>query len=134
MPPQGKKKRGALNVHPGFQLCTLECSNGERHTARCGIKGVLVNVNQRLLEDPSVVSDDPLGLGHIAVLQLKANGASKLVDSEEDYLAARQSGGGYGSEKITECGGGGDAAQRSKERAVEAPAPEAPAGPEGLPS
>ena len=34
----GKKKRGALSVHPGLVVCALLASNGERHLCRFGVK------------------------------------------------------------------------------------------------
>jgi hypothetical protein len=67
----GKKKRGALSVHPGLVVCALVTTNGERHLARCGVKGVLVTVNHRLLEEPELATSDPLGAGHLAVFHLK---------------------------------------------------------------
>jgi len=68
---KGKKKRGALTVHPGLVICALITTNGERHVARCGVKGSLVSVNHRLLEEPELTTSDPLAAGHLAVLQLK---------------------------------------------------------------
>jgi hypothetical protein len=68
---KGKKKRGALAVHPGLVICAIVTTDGERHLARCGVKGSLMSVNHRLLEEPELAISDPLGAGHLAVLQLK---------------------------------------------------------------
>jgi len=103
----GKKKRGALSVHPGMVLCTLECTNGERYIARCGAKGILVGVNKCLIDRPKLVSIDPLGTGHLAVIQLKANGGKNLVSSLEEYREKSQGGGlqEYGSRVAGDIGG-----------------------------
>ena len=70
---KGKRKRGAIDAHPGFVLCTITCSNGAEYVAKCGVRGSLFGVNQRLLEEPSLLNSDPLGSGHVAVVQLKQN-------------------------------------------------------------
>lgn len=72
----GKKKRGALSVHPGLAVCALVTTNGERHLARCGVKGVLVTVNHRLFEEPALATSDPMGAGHLAVFHLKVRQSS----------------------------------------------------------
>lgn len=107
----GKKKAGAALLNPWSPICALVCSNGERHTvyrsdtttpplrikyprviklifffyylSYSGVKGALVTANKLLLDDPSLVANDPMGKGHVGVIMLKSGGAKQLVDKSE---------------------------------------------------
>ena len=47
-----------------------------------GVKGALVTVNKRLLQEPWLVTDDALGMGHVGIIMLRGNGAiEKLADA-----------------------------------------------------
>jgi hypothetical protein len=78
----GKKKRGALSMHPNFVLCQLLCTNGERPPVQSGVQGSLFSVNHRLILEPGLIALAPLGAGHVAVVQLKPHAVCRLETLE----------------------------------------------------
>lgn len=53
----GKRKRGANWLNPATPLCIITCSDGTKHTIYCGIRGSLIETNERLLKNPSLLEE-----------------------------------------------------------------------------
>ncbi|KAJ2683540.1 hypothetical protein H4R19_006988, partial [Coemansia spiralis] len=55
---QGKRKKQALRVMPDTRLCTIRTATQE-YTVRAAVKGVLMEWNSRLEDDPQLLIRDP---------------------------------------------------------------------------
>ena len=55
-----------------------------------GVKGALVTVNKRLVDEPWHVTENTLGMGHIGLIMRKNGACGKLLD-EQDYSAVTSS-------------------------------------------
>ena len=64
----GKGKKGAQVVEANSVLAIVECKDGTKFTVRSHVKGKLVEVNQRLVEEPGLVVSHPMTLGYVAVV------------------------------------------------------------------
>lgn len=64
----GKRKRGGLVCQTTTILCEVECSDGFVAPVRAAANGRLLEVNQRLLKEPGLLSDEPQAEGWIAIL------------------------------------------------------------------
>lgn len=84
----GKGKRGAQQLGPQSPICIITCSDSTKYTVLAGIHGKLVEVNERLVSHPHLLSESPNAEGYLAlVLPPLRNGdfmRSKLF-TEEDY-------------------------------------------------
>lgn len=84
----GKGKRGAMNLQPLSTLAIVTCAGGSEYKVISTITGKLVEVNERLHENPKLIGID--GDGYIAVVLPKiekcADIKSQLI-SEEEYKA-----------------------------------------------
>ncbi|XP_042222182.1 protein Abitram-like [Homarus americanus] len=84
----GKGKRGAQLMGLQSPVCIISCVDGTKYTVLAGVQGKLVEVNERLLSYPQLVSDHPDAEGYLAVvLPPLRNGdfmRSKLF-TEEQY-------------------------------------------------
>jgi glycine cleavage system H lipoate-binding protein len=71
----GKKKRGALGLRPETLICTLESKQGSIFQINARVNMDLVEINQRLLNQPELVSSDPEGAGFLCVglIRLETN-------------------------------------------------------------
>lgn len=70
----GKSKRGAQNLAPDSPVCRIICSgdNGDVvYTIRACAKGRLVEVNERLIQEPQLLVTHPETLGYICVIVQK---------------------------------------------------------------
>ncbi|XP_063728883.1 protein Abitram-like [Symsagittifera roscoffensis] len=66
----GKGKKGAKVVGKDELLC--EVTIGETlHPIMCSLSGSVIEVNEKLVENPELLWTDPRGRGYIAVLMLK---------------------------------------------------------------
>ena len=50
---------------------------------RSSVTGTLITINQRLQAEPGLITSDPLGEGHVAIVLLKSKGASALITEED---------------------------------------------------
>ncbi|KAL0243308.1 hypothetical protein GEMRC1_005869 [Eukaryota sp. GEM-RC1] len=50
----GKKKSGSIRVAPDTKLITITTPDGE-HIIRCHLTGVLIQVNERLVQEPELL-------------------------------------------------------------------------------
>ena len=79
-------------------MCDVSCDDGSVHILRACVRGNLVELNERLIVQPSLLADDPLGAG-IAVLFPKDGDRitgdkhvvqERLNDRLEHFARARQ--------------------------------------------
>ena len=75
---RGKKKRGAKLLMPDSGLATLERADGKRWTARALARGKLLEVNERLRDEPKLVSAAPTDAGFLAVIEPGAEALAEL--------------------------------------------------------
>lgn len=84
----GKGKRGAQLMGVQSSVCIITCSDGSKYNILAGVQGKLVEVNERLVTQPQLVSEHPDAEGYLAVvLPPLRNGdfmRSKLL-TEEQY-------------------------------------------------
>lgn len=64
----GKGKRGAQKLSPDSVLCYVECSDGSNFPIYSCIKGKLVEINDNLVTDASLLVKKPMAEGYIALL------------------------------------------------------------------
>ncbi|KYB28597.1 protein Abitram [Tribolium castaneum] len=82
----GKGKRGAQLLQPESVLCFIETEDGEKYPVHAGIYGKLLEINDRLSENPNLLVDD-LNEGFLAVIlpdlrRLEENIKSLVVKEE----------------------------------------------------
>jgi len=63
----GKFKKGGQKLKPDSILCLINCSDGSSYTVLSGITGNLIEINQRLLEKPQLITEKPWSNGYIAL-------------------------------------------------------------------
>ena len=97
----GKKKRGAKLLMANSGVARVTTDDGTSWTARACAKGRLLEVNERLIDEPGLASTDPLNEGFLCVVQPRAEDARELT-----RRAGAKGGGGGG-------GGGGEATPRA---------------------
>ncbi|XP_058794744.1 uncharacterized protein LOC131666254 [Phymastichus coffea] len=92
----GKAKHGAQPLQNNSNLCRLTCDDGSIYVVKCCIIGKLVEVNERLVEDPELLKQLPHDGGYIAIalpnLKHLDKIKSKLLDqkSYEEALKERK--------------------------------------------
>ncbi|XP_045126778.1 protein Abitram-like [Portunus trituberculatus] len=64
----GKGKRGAQMMGPQSPVCIITCADSSRHLVLAGVHGKLVEVNERLLANPKLLSERPDAEGYVAVI------------------------------------------------------------------
>ena len=85
---QGKGKKGAQHIDENSILCTVRCSDGNEHVIRAGVRGKLVEINERLSQQPSLIVDNLETNRYIAVILQPLSKSSKPENnhiSQEDY-------------------------------------------------
>lgn len=65
---RGKRKRGGLFVEERTGLCSLQCEGGLQFNVQCSVRGILVEYNDALQENPSLVAEQPLECGYLAII------------------------------------------------------------------
>lgn len=84
----GKGKKGGQKLMPTSVVCQIECADGTKYKVRSCVKGKLIEMNQKLIDEPHELLMDPKTTGHIAVIlcDLSTVDASKEnMLSQEDY-------------------------------------------------
>ncbi|KAK4315715.1 hypothetical protein Pmani_013069 [Petrolisthes manimaculis] len=83
----GKGKRGAQMIGPESPLCIITCSDDTHYSIMAGVHGKLVEVNERLLTNPSLVTEKPDAEGYIAVvlppLRNTENVTTRLLNQQQ---------------------------------------------------
>lgn len=70
---EGKKRKGAPRTQPDTVIATLVLDDGTRYPLAAGIKGFVVEINERLLERPAALLDPDNESCYLAVLQPKSD-------------------------------------------------------------
>ena len=83
----GKKKRGALFCQPDTVLFTATCTDGSVFKVRAGIGGKLVEVNERIVADPTLLQRRPDTDGHLAIVLPRM---ADVGDARRSFLSADQ--------------------------------------------
>ena len=42
-------------MHPGTKLCQIKCANGEEYTLYGLVEGSLIEINERVIQDPQIL-------------------------------------------------------------------------------
>uniref|UniRef100_A0A6M2DMX9 Protein Abitram n=1 Tax=Xenopsylla cheopis TaxID=163159 RepID=A0A6M2DMX9_XENCH len=63
----GKGKKGGQYLQENSTICSIFCEDGEVYKVKSNIKGKLVEVNERLLDNPSLLLHAPCAEGHLAI-------------------------------------------------------------------
>lgn len=90
----GKGKKGGQGLDEKSILCFIECESGEIFTIRSCVKGKLVGINQKVVENPGLILEKSAGEAHLAIILTKIpDGITDLKSrllTEEDYLSQCQ--------------------------------------------
>ncbi|CAN0004652.1 unnamed protein product [Ascophyllum nodosum] len=78
---KGKKKKGAMQLQSSTVLCSITTNSGKQYKVCTGIGGELMQANRALLDDPGLLSEDPLGRGWLAIVRLKPRDLRRLQDA-----------------------------------------------------
>jgi len=84
----GKGKRGAQILGKNSSVCEIQCSDGSAYVVQAGVRGKLVEVNERLLSMPQMAATHAQSEGFLAVILPKlheAEYAIKTLMSREQY-------------------------------------------------
>ncbi|XP_008216590.1 protein Abitram [Nasonia vitripennis] len=82
----GKAKHGAQPLQSNSNLCSLTCTDGSIYAIKCCMIGKLIEVNERLVENPSLLKKEPHFGGYIAIILPNL----KHLDSLKEKLLTQQ--------------------------------------------
>nr|XP_060630617.1 protein Abitram [Anolis sagrei ordinatus] len=91
----GKSKRGAQFLTELAPLCRISCTDGDEYTIYSCIRGKLIEVNENILENPSLLQEKPSTEGYIAVVLPKFEESKTITEGlltrkeYEEVLAKR---------------------------------------------
>jgi len=89
----GKGKRGAQQIGLRSPICIISCSDGSQYTVLAGVHGKLVEVNERLVSNPRLLSERPNAEGYLAVVYPPLRNGDFMrsrLFSKEEYNALDQ--------------------------------------------
>jgi len=64
----GKKKGGAIFMSPRDMICTVTMDDDSSFRVYACVRGSVIEINKRLVDEPDLLGSDPLGGGYIAVM------------------------------------------------------------------
>ena len=67
----GKGKKGGQGLDEKSVLCFIECASGERFAVRSCVKGKLVAINQKIVQNPQIILDKSPSQAHLAIILTK---------------------------------------------------------------
>ncbi|KAI0563892.1 Glycine cleavage H-protein [Gracilaria domingensis] len=85
---KGKWKEGGIVVEEKTRLCTITCAAAERYAVQCAIKGTLLEYNDALARDTSLINKTPLTEGYLRIVLPWSSQIKTPVDelmSPEEY-------------------------------------------------
>ncbi|XP_065665235.1 protein Abitram isoform X1 [Hydra vulgaris] len=85
----GKKKKNAFKVTLNTPICKITSANGTEYKIKCGVVGRLMEINDNLLQDISLLDRKRETEGYICILLHKFCSANELCSgllSHEQYL------------------------------------------------
>ena len=68
---KGKGKKGGQGVDERSILCHIECETGETYSVRSCVKGKLIGINQKIVQNPNLILDKTVGEAHLAIILTK---------------------------------------------------------------
>ncbi|KAK7079125.1 hypothetical protein SK128_014248 [Halocaridina rubra] len=77
----GKSKRGAQMFGPRSAVCIITCSDDSKYTVLSGVTGKLIEVNERLIADPQLLTRSPKEDGYLAIVLPPLHNGDKAVSS-----------------------------------------------------
>jgi len=83
----GKKKLDSIKTHPYRIICHIVSGNNTTYKIRCGIQGKLLEVNENLLKNPTILNTKHGSEGYIGIV-LHSN--NKEVGSAKELLTQQQ--------------------------------------------
>ncbi|XP_038653799.1 protein Abitram isoform X1 [Scyliorhinus canicula] len=92
----GKSKRGGQFLTELAPLCRILCTDGKEYTIYSCIRGRLLEVNESILQEPSLLQEKPSTEGYIAVVLPKFEESKSitqgLINQElyQDVISKRQ--------------------------------------------
>lgn len=75
----GKSKKGAMNLQPTSSLAIVKCKDGTEYKVVSCITGKLVQVNEKLIDEPSMLWRE--GDGFVAICLPKLENCNSIKDS-----------------------------------------------------
>lgn len=85
----GKNRKGAQWLTDLSPICLVRCSENTNYTLRSCLPGKLLEVNEKLREEPTLLSKKPFSDGYLAIILPKAkdwNATSSSFISHEEYM------------------------------------------------
>lgn len=82
----GKGKRGAMNLQPSSMLAIVTCNDDSEYKVVSCITGKLVEINERLGNNPELIGKD--GYGYVAIVLPKMDKCADIISgllTESDY-------------------------------------------------
>jgi glycine cleavage system H lipoate-binding protein len=70
----GKGKKGGQSLDEKSILFYINCESGERYPVRSCVRGKLISLNQKIVENPSLIFNKSLGQSHLATILTKIPG------------------------------------------------------------
>jgi len=64
----GKRKKGAFKCNAGASLCTITFADGSSTVLRCPIGGQVLELNEKLMDQPSLMASSRIGKGYIGAM------------------------------------------------------------------
>lgn len=87
----GKGKKGGQGLDEKSILCFIECEDGQQFPVRSCIRGKLVGLNQKVVENPNIILEKSCGEAHLAIILTKIpDGIAELktrLMSEDEYTS-----------------------------------------------
>ena len=100
----GKGKKGGQGVDERAILCFVECENDEKFTIRSCVKGKLIGINPKIVENPQWIVEKSAGVSHFGIVYTKIpdgiNDLKKRLLTEEDYLKKLEQNGNEDTKEV----------------------------------
>lgn len=67
--PIGKSKKNCQKLQKHSPVCAIHCSDGSRYVVTACLGAKLIEINEKLIQNPNLIKQHPLSLGYIAITQ-----------------------------------------------------------------